>query len=1286
MSREEGAMERIGVGLSIVVFIIMVLPSFVLAQSTDEGERLWAEAYDLEQNAKTAGDSEAALEKYKQAIAIFEKVGYRKGVGRISNSAGYIYYSLGRHNKAIEYYENSLEIARKLDDLWGEGQTLNDIGLVYNSLGQHSKAIEYFEKSLDVAKKIGDEGTEGLTLNNLGLAFLALGEFSKAAEYCKKSLQVRGKGGDLKGEVQSLNSLGNIYKGWGEYSKAVEYYQRSLDLTRQVGDVSGEGQTLNNLGLVYSALGKNGRAIGYFEDSLEIKKKTGDSKGEGLILNNLGLVHSASGEYSKAINYYEKSLEVRKKVGDLKEEGQTLENLGNIYLARGPYPKAVEYYEKSLDIARKVSDVTREGQALNKLGLVHYSWGQYPKAIEYHEKCLEIRRKVGDSKGEGTTLNDLGNVYAAWGQYSKATECYQQSLDISKKFGDVRGEGAALNNFGMINHFRGEYVKAADYYEKSLEIFRKIGDVGAEGTTLNNLGVVYKDWGQYSKAVDHYGQSLEIRKRIGDLNGEGGSLNNLGRVYFFWGRYIKAIEYYEQSLEIRRRLGDLSGEGQALANLGNVYKAWGQYSKAIECYQQSLEIKKNIDDLRGEGVILGDLGNVYATQGQYSEALSILQKALQISRKIGVPTDSATDNIGNLYLDIGEIKKAEPFLIEAGFDASLGRLCLLKADYSSAKKHYESLVKSSEQNRNTDNLFIAYTGTGVALENMGDDHRAAEYFRKAIDLTEDLRSALNASERGEFYNVRIWGFYRTAPYEGLARVLIKLNRPLDALRESEYTKARMFAEGLSKRAEGSTPEVSKDVVDLDSQLDEQLAALTKNLQRAYEKGNKDSIAVLELQVNETKIKLAKHVETLRREYPLFAATKYPKPMGLDQATLEVNEWVLVYHVTDSGIIIYLTKGKNLVKAVFKPIAVKEIDELIRSFRQPLEIGPKDKLEDKLKSFDFDSGKKLSDLLVADILSFLPKDSPVIIVPDGPLGMLPYEMLVLNDKGVIKTDGEIPYVSGAEFFGDRNLISYYQSLTALTLARIYSKRKSTEGGLLCIADPVYQEKDARMAGIANKTVPTGVLSSLFKRLNLMAAENDPQMSGLQFSRLALTSELAKALSETQKSSDVYTGFDASKTNFFNNVSPSLNRYDKVVFATHGYFGSDLPGIMEPVLALTLVPAGTDGFLRMSEVMGLNMNADIVALTACQTGLGKRVSGEGTMGMGRAFQYAGAKSALMSLWSVSEFTSVNLVKRFFQSVSEGKSKLEALALARREVRNKGFDHPFFWAPFILVGETN
>lgn len=1026
-------------------------------------------------------------------------------------------------------------------------------------------------------------------------------------------------------------------------------------------------------------------ALDKFKEALDIFERIAYRDGVGQISNSMGTIYSDWGQYDKAVEHYEKSLEIKKTVDDLNGVGNILNNLGNVYSDWGRYAEAVEYYEGSLEIRKQVGDIKGEGGALNKLGNVYSNWGLHGKAICCFEKSLEIARKCGDVSGEGTVLNNFGVVYNYLGLYTKAIEYYNGDLAICRKVGDVRGEGQTLNNIGVVYKNWGHYAKAIECYEKSLEIQKQLGDLRGEGRTLNNIGVVYRKWGHYAQAIKYYEKSLELKKQVGDVSGQGGTLNNIGNVYKAWGHYAKAVECYEKSLELKKQVGDVRAQGDILTNFGNIYRDWGQYPEAAKYYEKSLDVARQLGDLNAEGEALNNIGLVYEAEGQYSQALTNFQKGLEIFKRIGVPTDWATNNVGNLYLDIGEIEKAEPFIKEGGYDSSLGRLCLIRDDCLSARKYYERLLRDAEQNRDTDSLFTAYTGLGVVSERQGDDWGAAEFFRKAIEVVEDLRSGLNPAERSEFYNVRTAGFSRTAPYGGLARVLIKLNKPLDALRESEYTKARMFAEGFSRRAEGYAPQAPRDVLDKDCQINGQLAALTRNLQNAFEEDNNEVIAVLESQVGEAKTKLATHVETLRKDYPLFAATKYPKPMSLDQTSVKDNEWVLAYHVTDSGIIIYLTRGKNIVKVFFKP--TKEVDGLVRSFRQPLEIGPNDSLEEKLRSFDFTSGKKLSDLLLGDILSDLPRDEHVIIIPDGSLGTLPFEMLILNDKGVIKTDKSIPYVSDADFFGDRNPISYYQSFTALTLARLHAKQKITHGGLLCIADPVFDEKDERMDGVPRPNAATNDLTAPFDCQNLMAVENSGQRRGLQFQRLSLTSDLVKALSAMEKEkTDVYTGFSATKSNFLDNIGPLLSRYDRIVFATYSYFGNDLPAVMEPALVLTLVPHGTDGYLRMSEVMKLERDADVVALLASQSGQGRLVPGEGVLSMGRAFQYAGAKSVLMSLWSVSELTSVNLVIEFFRNMKEGKNKMEALALARSEIRNKGFDHPFFWAPFILVGEKD
>ncbi len=237
---------------------------------------------------------------------------------------------------------------------------------------------------------------------------------------------------------------------------------------------------------------------------------------------------------------------------------------------------------------------------------------------------------------------------------------------------------------------------------------------------------------------------------------------------------------------------------------------------------------------------------------------------------------------------------------------------------------------------------------------------------------------------------------------------------------------------------------------------------------------------------------------------------------------------------------------------------------------------------------------------------------MIVVPDDSLGELPFEMLVLNDGGKVDTSRSVPSVTGAEFFGDRNPISYAQSVTALTLARTFAPKRGTGKKTLVMDDPVFSPDDKRVKKIAADK-RTRMLDALPQ--NIMSIKNE---LGLSFPRLPRTSDLGKSLKKLDTgSTDEYSGFEATKQQLF---KTPLEDYRSVVFATQGYAGTDLPGVMEPSLILTLVdqPEDQDGFLRLTEVMGLKLNADIVALTACQTGLGRKISGEGTMSLGRAFQ--------------------------------------------------------------------
>ncbi len=874
-----------------------------------------------------------------------------------------------------------------------------------------------------------------------------------------------------------------------------------------------------------------------------------------------------------------------------------------------------------------------EGQTLNNLGIIYWNLAQFPKAVEYYDKSLVIRRKIGDVAGEGQTLNNLGIIYWNWGRYQEAVQYYEKALEIRKKIGDIAGIGQTLNNLGLISWNAGEYAKAADYYEKSLEIRRKTGEVQGEGLALNNLGNVYKDWGQYGKAIDYYQKSLDIFEKIGDAKDEATSLNNLGIVYKDWGQYAKAVEYYEKSLGIKRRIGDTLGEAQTVTNLGVVYREWGQYDKALASFQSGLEIYK----------------------------------------KIGVSTAWANDNIGNLYLDTGDIQKAEPFVKAANYYTSRGRLSLAKADYPSAKENYEGLLKSAEKTGNSDNLFTAFTGLGKVYESMEDYKQSEQYYEKGMKLTEEIRSGLLPSERKNFFEVKINGFQRSEPAQGLTRVRMKLNEAAGSIDSSEVTRARGFSDNIALTAGPGSSSVPDQILRKEDELVSKVASLKKQLAKTDKEKALSTYENLNTQVRTAEAELNLFIDMLWEQYRRYATVKYPRPVTLKDSALKPEEWVVIFDVSSEGVGVKLIKGKEIADTYYTKWKSVDLEAAVKKFRESFE-------QAKLKAFDPELGKTLYKRLLLAMLAQVPEGAPIIIIPDGALAVLPFEALVVSGKATWQEDGNRPYPEGLTYLGDVYPISYYQSITALSLARDFRGKDNPGARTMVIADPVFDANDPRLK-VATVQERQRLLASLPETLMSIKTQ-----TGVAFPRLALTTDLAESLKRLgPDKTDLLTGLQANKSVLFE--KPLMN-YGSIVFATHGYFGKDIPGVQEPVLAMTMLggPKGQDGFLRMSEVMKMRLNANVVALTACQTGLGTNLSGEGVMSMGRAFQYAGAKSILMSLWSVSESGSVLLVQKFFEHLDSGKTKLEALKLAREDVRNAGYRHPFYWAPFILVGEAN
>ena len=1010
------------------------------------------------------------------------------------------------------------------------------------------------------------------------------------------------------------------------------------------------------------------------EKALRIFEEYHDKEGMSDTMVILGGAYLHLGQIQKALGLYEKALDMARETGDRVWEGITLVSIGYVYSFFGQPRKALDYFEKALSLYREIDNIMgRMGEttSLNYIGGIYSYFGDYKNALSYHEKALAIARKIGDKISEGSCLESIGGVYSNLGQYQKALRYHEKALAICKEIGDKISEGGHLKSIGGVYSNLGQYQQALAYHEKALSMARESGDKVNECSYLGGIGVIYSKLGQYQKALSYYEKSLAIYKEIGNRHGEGAILGNIGIVYWYLGQYQKALSCFEKSLVIHRNVDNKRGEGAAFGNIGNVYHNLGQYRKALSYFEKTLAISREIRNRKDEGDTLGNIGGIYWGIGQYQKALRYYKKALAIKMEIGVPTDTEEYSIGDIYLETGRMDMAEEIYERLGGPLYLGRLFLVKKDYVKAIEYFHKSLKDDLKNRRAEFLFADYTGLGLSYEGVKDYGKAKEFYLSAIELIEEIRDSLTPGQRSSFFAVKM-GFSRLAPYEGLIRVLNRLKQVDLSFHYAEYTRARLLAESIASTHEGVTMGLPPRLAAEEEDIASQIAALYKERQKAYSQNRMEAYKNIERRIREKKEKQGKIISRIRKDYPEYASIKYPQPLKASEIPLKKNEYLVEYEVTDNAAFVWLMHEGRIIKSITIPINRKELAGLVKKYRTYFQVSRKS----DLAQFDPKTGHKLYTLLMKDILGSVPKESHIVIVPDEILGVLPFEALVsqMPKRYQMAEGNKGPFPLGIRYVGDERNISYYQSATALAMIRSLRQKTKAAKPMLVVADPVFDVSDARLRGKLAKVTKY--------QMNLMRAVEDE--GGFSFPRLEQTSVLAGRLDKNfNNSADVLEGLNATYANL---KKRDLKKYRYLVFATHGILDNQVPGIKEPALVLTQLgnPEDEDGFLTMSEVMDLKLDATCSALTACETGLGKNVSGEGVMGMGRAFQYAGTKSVLVSLWSVAEESTTKLTERFFYYLKIGKKSQEALKLARTDIRRDGYEHPFYWAPFILIGE--
>lgn len=943
--------------------------------------------------------------------------------------------------------------------------------------------------------------------------------------------------------------------------------------------------------------------------------------------------------------------------------------------------------------------------ALDNEGSQFFRKENFYQAEQKWEQALKIAKSIGDKEKTVDILTSLGTACRRLGNNMNAIFHYEEALKICKEIGDKCYIGNIYLGLGDACLKLGDYGKSKSYLEDALEVYNKTGSKYESGAIFLLLGNIYFKLGNYAMAISYREDALKIHQEL-ESNGTGlkgiEMIDNLsiGALYTYLGDYKKSIFYFDQAVEISEKLGSKKeGIELGLPWLGFYYFLAGDKNKAISFYNRGMKYCNKKEEKKEVGDFLLYCGTLYAYLGDYQTANSYFEQSLELYKKVKAPTENAKIHIADIWFKIGEFEKAEETYLSIGDPKRLGELNLVKGNFQKAIEIFEKLLNEYLESRDSESLFANYVLLGQAYQGLKHYDKAKEYYAKAIFMAEEQRESLTELEGGVSHSLGeltikfFAGEKRNQAIEGIISVFMETDNPDDAFFYSENLKARVLSEAISKSHLTLDHSLSVSLAKEEDDYITKIRGLRKQIVALYLNKVMDIYYKKEAELKKEKVNQQKFINQLRKSYPEYVSIHYPQPIEYEKIKLNPNEVLVEFEVTDDATYVFILEDGKL-KTRKVSISKKDIQGLVLKYRGFFEGITK---TSQLLQYEPDVGKELYALLFGDLLNSVAKGTKLIIVPDEFLGILPFEALVMDLPAEEKIgEGEYgPFPLGVKYLGDKYLISYAQSATSLTLLRTIKKDRVKAEGMFVVADPIFSANDSRLRVVAKADISE-------ENLNLMGAFADWKQMGVAgviekgenhevsseidelFPRLEKTDELAQKMKLLFGSNvKILLGSDAMEDKV---VMSSLPEYRYFTFATHGILDNTVPYIKEPALVLTqfVNPEGYDGFLTMTEVMGLKLEADVVALTACETGLGKNVSGEGVMGMGRAFQFAGSRNVLVSLWSVAETSATELTVAFFKNLKEGNEPKQSLRLARNEIRHKGYEHPFYWASFILFGE--
>ena len=807
----------------------------------------------------------------------------------------------------------------------------------------------------------------------------------------------------------------------------------------------------------------------------------------------------------------------------------------------------------------------------------------------------------------------------------------------------------------------GDPESALASYRAALEGFTAIQDRNREAVARNNIGKLSADVADWQSALEQYRLALPLFRETGDRRREALALYNIGVSYTSAGDLTRAAEYLQQSLSIRRAIKDSAGEADALTLLGFTTTLGGDDAAALLYHEQALPLRQTVGDRRAEGITLTYLGRTQLALGRANAAAQSLGRAAELRRQSG---DRRGEAIALTYL-------ADTLLLQ------------------------DDIPRALEQGRDAVAMFRSISdrrGIGFALPIVARAQRrldraddALASVQEALVALESVRSNASSPEMRAAYLGRHQNAYllaidllmqrhRERPGEGFDALALQMN---------ERTKARslldMLAEGGAELRRGVEPALVERERQLARLLDAKADRLFA-LQAARSSGEAEVLAreaqSLEAEYDEVQARI-------RATSPDYSALTQPQPLDIDtirRDVLDAGTTLVEYALGPDASYVWVLDRQSLQTYRLAPrgeieAAAREAYELVTSRAKSVPRETPVARTQRIAASDAAlpaALRRVSDLVLAPIAAF-PATTRLLVVADGALQYLPFEMLPAPRRAQAQ-----PLVADFE-------ITALPSASTLAVHRAQlARRPGPTKGVAVFADPVFDASDAR---VRPTRVASAAPATAEAQTRLLTQTDDPAAPGFgSIARLQFTGDEAKAILAAAQGRQNFAavGFDATKAAA---VDSGLGAYRYLHFATHGFLDTARPSLS--AIALSLVSrdgAAQEGFLRAHELYNLNLSADLVVLSACETGLGKEIRGEGLIGLTRAFMYAGAARVIVSLWSVSDRATAELMGRLYREMlRNGRTPSASLRSAQLALRSDvRWQHPYYWAPFTIQGD--